>query len=48
MRRSIVYCVLTLAVGVGASPAWADDKADVAGHEHVGGLPGQGNVRRAR
>jgi uncharacterized protein (TIGR02246 family) len=30
MRRSIVYCVLTLAAGAGASPAWADDKADVA------------------
>lgn len=30
MRRSIVYYVLMLAVGDGASPVWADDKADVA------------------
>jgi uncharacterized protein (TIGR02246 family) len=30
MRRFIVYGVLTLAVGAVASPAWADDKADVA------------------
>jgi uncharacterized protein (TIGR02246 family) len=29
MRRTIVYGVLTLAIGAVASPAWADDEADV-------------------